>query len=500
MHVEMHVEVTIGEIQRASADTLVVNLFKGVERPGGATGAVDAALDGAISELIALGDFKGELGKIATLYPRGKLVAKRVLVAGLGEREGFDLEAVRCASASALKRAEQLGAKRVATIVHGGGIGGLDVAEAAQATVEGALLARYRYRAPGTPPTEGIEVLEVVEFDAAKRALIEAGTKVAKALAAGVTLARDLVNAPPNVATPSHLAEVAGKLAERYGFALTVGDRAWAEAEGMGAFLAVAKGAGEEPKFIVLEHNPAGRDEAPLVLVGKGITFDTGGISLKDREGMGEMKSDMAGAAAVLGTMKVIGELELERRVVAIAPCTENMPDAHAFRPSDVIRTKAGKTVEIVSTDAEGRLILADALAYASRYKPAAVVDLATLTGSIVVALGEGMGAGLFCNDEALQGRLLAAAEATRERLWPMPLWPEYRKAIESNVADLKNSGGRKGGVATSAVFLAAFTNYPWAHLDIAGMALASKEEAYTPRGGSGFGVRLLSEFLRRSK
>jgi leucyl aminopeptidase len=496
----MHVEVAIGDIQRASADTLVVNLFKGVGRPGGATGAVDRALEGAISELIALGDFKGELGEVAAFYPRGQLEAKRVLVVGLGEREAFDLEVVRRASASALKRAEKLGAERVATIVHGGGIGGLDVAEAAQATVEGALLALYRYRAPGAPPAEGIEVLEVVEFDAEKRALVEAGAKVAEAVAAGVALARDLVNAPPNVATPSYLAEVAAALAERHGFALVVGDRAWAEAEEMGAFLAVAKGAGEEPKFIVLEHNPAGRDEAPLVLVGKGITFDTGGISLKGREGMGEMKSDMAGAAAVLGTMEVVGDLGLERRVVAITPCTENMPDAHAYRPSDVIRTKAGKTVEIISTDAEGRLILADALAYAARYQPAAVVDLATLTGSMVVALGEGMGAGLFCNDEALQGRLLVAAEATRERLWPMPLWPEYRKAIESDVADLKNSGGRKGGVATSAVFLEAFTNYPWAHLDIAGTALASKGNAYTPRGGTGFGVRLLSEFLRRSK
>jgi leucyl aminopeptidase len=264
----------------------------------------------------------------------------------------------------------------------------------------------------------------------------------------------------------------------------------------MGAFLAVAQGAGEPPKFIVLEHNGDREGLPTVLLVGKGVTFDTGGVSIKPGEGMGAMKSDMGGAAAVLGTMEVVGRLNLPLHVVAIVPCTENMLDANAYRPSDVITASNGKTIEIISTDAEGRMILADALVYAGRYEPDMVVDLATLTGACIVALGR-QAAGLFSNDDKLRERLLKAGEASHERLWPLPLWDDYRKAIKSDVADMKNSGGRFGGVATAAVFLKEFTNYPWAHLDIAGMALSEKEEGYVPAGGTGFGVRLLAEFLR---
>ncbi len=265
----------------------------------------------------------------------------------------------------------------------------------------------------------------------------------------------------------------------------------------MGAFLAVAKGAGEPPKFIVLEHNSQ-RDDLPTIsLVGKGITFDTGGISIKPSQRMGLMKSDMGGAAAVLGTMKAIGLLGLPLRIIAIAPCTENMPDANAYRPADVIKASNGKTIEIISTDAEGRMVLADGLVYAKQYNPDAVVDLATLTGACVVALGQGMAAGLFSNDEELSQKLVTAGTSTQERVWPLPLWSDYRDAIKSNVADMKNSGGRMGGVATSAVFLQEFTDYPWAHLDIAGMAFSEKQKDYVPAGGTGYGVRLLIEFLR---
>jgi leucyl aminopeptidase len=234
-----------------------------------------------------------------------------------------------------------------------------------------------------------------------------------------------------------------------------------------------------------------------VVLVGKGITFDTGGISIKPSEKMDEMKSDMAGAAAVLGAMKVIGSLKLPVHVVSITPCTENMPDAHAYHPADVVTASNGKTIEIISTDAEGRLILADALVYASRYDPKAVVDLATLTGACVTALGKNIAAGLFCTHPDLSDKLVASGNYTHERLWPMPLWDDYLKSIESNVANIKNSGGRFGGVGTSAIFLKEFTAYPWAHLDIAGMALAEKEEGYIPVGGTGYGVRLLVDFLR---
>jgi leucyl aminopeptidase len=326
---------------------------------------------------------------------------------------------------------------------------------------------------------------------------IRAAVQVAEAVVAGVALARDLVNMPPNVGTPSKMAEVARDMAGGHGMAVTVGDRKWAARHNMGAFLGVARGAGEPPAFIILEHNGERDDLATVVLVGKGVTFDTGGISIKPTQDMERMKSDMAGAATVLGMMKTAALLDLPLRLIGLCPCTENMPDAHAYRPADVLKASNGKTIEIISTDAEGRLLLADALVYAGRYAPDAVIDLATLTGACVIALGKGMAAGLFSNDDELCRRLTEAGTASHERVWRLPLWEEYQEAIKSETADIKNSGGRWSGVSSSAIFLKQFTDYPWAHLDIAGMALADKDSGYTPAGATGFGVRLLAEFLR---
>ena len=495
----MNIGVNKGSIQESAADTIVVNLFKGVSTPGGATGAVDGALGGAISEIIASGDLTGEAGEVGVLYPRGAIPAKRVLVVGLGEADSFDLEGVRKAAAAAIRKAHQLGAEHLATIVHGAGIAELPAAASAQATVIGSVLAAYEFDADKQKNEDKSPVasLTLVEFDEAKIGSCEEGAAAAEAIARGVYLARDLVNMPPNIATPTKMAKVAREIGQEFGMKITVGGRKWAARRNMGAFLAVAKGAGEKPKFIVLEHNADRDDLVPIVLVGKGITFDTGGISIKPSEGMGNMKSDMGGAAAVLGAMKAVGGLNLPLRVIGITPCTENMPDAFAYRPADVIKASNGKTIEIISTDAEGRMVLADGLVYAGSYKPAAVVDLATLTGACVVALGKGMAAGMFSNDDSLRDALLAASENTHERLWPLPLWDDYKQAIKSDVADMKNSGGRMGGVATSAIFLKAFTDYPWAHLDIASMALNDKESGYTTRGGTGFGVRVLVDFLR---
>ncbi|MEO8083589.1 MAG: leucyl aminopeptidase [Ardenticatenales bacterium] len=487
-----------GAIQDAECDALIVNLFVGITAPGGATGAVDAALGGAISDLIVSGDLTGAAGEVKTLYPRGAIPAKRVLVVGLGPADGFDLHAVRRAAATAARTARDHGAATVATIVHGAGIGGLDAAQAAQATVEGMALALYRYDAPkktreDRPPLN----IDLVVQDADRVAAMEAGAKAGAAIADGVALARDLANGPPNICTPAYMADTARRIAGEAGLDVEVGDRAWAAGNGMGAFLAVAQGAGYAPAFIILGHNAARTDLPTIVLVGKGVTFDTGGISIKPSEGMEAMRGDMAGAAAVLGAMQAVGRLGLPLRVIGLTPCTENMPDANAYRPADVITASNGKTIEIISTDAEGRMILADALVYAERYKPAAVIDLATLTGACVVALGQNIAAGLFANDEALAERLLAAGQASRERLWRLPLWPEYREAIETDRADMKNSGGRQGGVATSAVFLQEFTAYPWAHLDIAGMMEQKKPWELGPAGATGYGVRLLIELLR---
>ncbi|HIP70379.1 MAG TPA: leucyl aminopeptidase [Anaerolineae bacterium] len=496
----MQINVQQGAIQAIEADTIIVNLFDDVTTPGGATGAVNQALGGAIADLIASGDLTGKAGEVGALYPRGAIPATRVLVVGLGKRDKFDLEGVRQAAAAGIKRARELNAHHTATIVHGAGIAGLEAAVAAQAVTEGSLLALNEYDAPKQREEEPreIESLTLVEFDEGKLAAIENGAATAVAIANGVNLARDLVNMPPNVATPTKLAQTARQISKEHGLKVKAGGRKWAARHNMGAFLAVAKGAGEKPKFIILEHNGDREDLPTVVLVGKGITFDTGGISIKPSANMGAMKSDMGGAAAVLGAMKTVGALDLPLRVIGIVPATENMPDAEAYRPADVITASNGKTIEIISTDAEGRMVLADGLVYAGRYNPDAVIDLATLTGSCIVALGKDMAAGLFSTDDSLRDRLTAAGQAAHERVWPLPLWDDYKEAIKSDVADMKNSGGRFGGVATSAIFLKQFTDYPWAHLDIAGMALTEKGNAYTPKGGTGYGVRLLVEMLRQ--
>jgi leucyl aminopeptidase len=500
----MKLNVVQGNIQESTADTLIVNLFEGATKPDGGSGAIDRALGGAISEMIASGDLRGKQDEVGVVYPRGMIPAKRVLVVGLGKKEELNLEGVRRAAAVAIKRARELNAKDVATIVHGAGAGGMRLSEAAQATTEGSMLGLYRYEAlkHSEESRNEIQSLTFIELDKEKVAEVEKGIRTAETIVSGVLLTRDLVNMPPNIATPSKLATVAEGIAESYGMKITVGDREWASERGMGGYLAVAKGAGESPKFIVLEHNSERTDADTIVIVGKGITFDSGGVSLKPSEKMEEMKSDMAGAAAILGTMKVVGMMKLPLRVIGLAPCTENMPDGTAYHPADVITASNGKTIEIISTDAEGRMALADALVYAKQYKPQAVIDLATLTGACVIALGEGVAAGLFCTDDWLRDRLVSSADATHERLWPMPLWDDYKEKIKSDVADLKNSGGRSGGVGTSAVFLKEFTEYPWAHIDIAGMALLAKkdESPYVPAGGSGYGVRLLVEFLRNWK
>ncbi len=495
----MEIKVLQGHLHEIAVDTIIINLFEDVESHGDVTGAIDQALGGAISDLTASGDISGKVGEVVVIYSRGEIPPRRIVIIGMGKPECIDLESIRRSAATGIMRARELKARQVATFIPRGLNSNNSLASITQAIAEGTLLALYRYDAlkHNVENKHDIQSLMLVEQDPDKIPEIEDGLSAAQAIVDGVYLTRDLINMPPNVATPTRLAEVAREIAKTHGMTLTIGDRVWAAKHNMGAFLAVAKGAGEPPSFIVLEHNPNQPSLDTIVLVGKGITFDTGGISIKPSEHMEEMKSDMSGAAAVLGAMKVVGQLNLPLHVIGIAPCTENMPDAGAYHPADIVTASNGKTIEIISTDAEGRMILSDALVYASRYAPKAVIDLATLTGACVVALGSGVAAGIFCNDDWLRDKLVASGMRTHERLWPMPLWDDYKKAIKSNVADMKNSGGRWGGVGTSAIFLKEFTDYPWAHLDIAGMALKDKEDGYIPVGGTGFGVRLLIDFLR---
>ena len=299
---------------------------------------------------------------------------------------------------------------------------------------------------------------------------------------------------PGNECTPAYLAEVAQQLAGRHGFAATILDKAAIVEEKLGALLAVAQGSAEEPRFIALEYKGSGG--APIVLIGKGVTFDTGGISIKPAQSMEEMKYDMSGAAAVLGTFEALGRLKPKLHVVGLIPSAENMPSATAYKPGDVVRSHLGKTIEVVNTDAEGRLLLGDALSYARRYKPACVVDAATLTGAIVIALGH-TASGVMGTDDALVEELRAAGERAGERLWPLPLWDEFRELIKSDIADMKNSGGRPAGSISAGWFLREFAEgYPWAHLDIAGTAYSDRDDITRVKGPTGVGVRLFSEFV----
>jgi leucyl aminopeptidase len=494
----MDFNVTQGDIARQETDCIVVNLFEGVSEPGGATAAVDRVLDGAIASLIATGDFSGKAGSSAALYTNGKLPAARVLVVGLGKQEKFDRNAARAAAATAARALAKLkGVQSFATVVHGAGAGGLDPAAAAQSVAEGTALALYvppQYKR--TPENARPAACTVVEFDAARLEAVRQGVARGAVVGAATCAGRDYSNEPPNVLTPAEFAHRAQAMAAGAGLRCEVlGEDAMGQL-GMNILLAVSRGSANEAQLIVLEHAPAGTEnDPPLVFVGKGITFDTGGISIKPSERMEEMKHDMSGAAAVVGALEAIGRLGLPRRVIGVAACVENMPDGNAFRPGDILTGMTGKTCEILSTDAEGRLILADALGYVARFDPAAVIDLATLTGAIGIALGP-HAAGLFYNDEAVKEALLRASDASGERLWPMPLFDEYMDTIKSEMAEVRNSGGRAGGVGTSAKFIEHFTEgYPWAHLDIASVAWTNVEkDPMKPKGATGFGVRLLVE------
>lgn len=496
----MEIQVVQGSITEEAVDLVVVNLFQGVTEPGGATGAVDRALDGAIRDLITAGDFAGKAGETALLYTRGALPAPRVLVVGLGEPAKFGLGVARDAAAIAARKARELGVNTLATIVHGAGVGGLDPMAGARVLVEGTRLGLYRFtgyrsQLPKDWKPDPRELV-IVERDPERLTAFRSGVARGEAIVQGVILARNMVNEPANLMTPAQVAEIALRLAAETGLKAQVLERADMAGLGMGILLAVSAASEQPPQFIILEHNPDREDLPTVVLVGKGVTFDSGGISLKPPEDMWRMKGDMAGAAAVIATLGVAARLQLPVHVVGLAPCAENLPGERAQKPGDVFTGMSGKTMEVISTDAEGRMLLADALAYAARFKPAAVVDIATLTGSQSIALGP-QAAAVFSNNDGLAARLLAAAGASGDRLWQMPLYDEYAEAIKSQVADVKNSGGRYGGIGTSAKFIEHFTEgYPWAHIDMASMGIHEDDKPAQPKGGTGYGVRLFTALL----
>ncbi len=495
----MEISVELKAIREVASELLVVSLFEGATSLEGAAGVVDKALGGAIGELLKAGDITGKADQTAVLYTRGAIPAKRVLIVGLGEQNKLSADGVRRAAASAAKAARKLRVTRYHSMVHGSGIGGLDPAEAAQAIVEGTILGGYSFTQHKSDLTDALPALEavtLVQADASTVTAVKQGASMGEVIAEAVCFVRDLVNQPSNFLTPTMLAEAAEEMAGELGLRCEVLEESDMAELGMGALLGVAQGAEEPAKFIILEYNGASADTAPYIVVGKGITFDSGGISLKPSEGMEAMKEDMAGAATALGTLRAVAALKLPVRVIGLMPATENLPSGRAYKPGDVVKSLSGLTIEVISTDAEGRLILADALAYAQRYQPKAVVDLATLTGACVVALGH-VTTGLMSNSPDLVRAIVSASAASGEKVWELPLYDEYAEQIKSDVADVKNTGGRPAGTITAGLFLSKFAKgYPWAHLDIAGTAFSDADKGYLVKGATGWGVRLLVQWL----
>jgi leucyl aminopeptidase len=454
---------------------------------------LDKATGGALDRLFSSGDFTGKRDETAIIYPTGSTA--RVLVVGLGKPEEVSRSSIRRAASVAAKRARGVGVARAAFHLPAESRRSVGPAEAGQAIGEGLAQGVWQFNDMRRPPEEKKPILEHIDILAPTDTdEVSRGHRIGAAIGAGQTLARGIQVLPGNVCTPTYVARMAEEIAARYGFGVTVLDKAAIVREKLGALLAVAQGSAEEPRFIALEYQ--GAPGAPVVLVGKGVTFDTGGISIKPAQNMEEMKYDMSGAAAVLGTFETLGRLRPKVHVVGLIPSTENMPSGTAVKPGDVITSASGKTIEVINTDAEGRLILCDALTYAKRYQPACVLDIATLTGAIVVALGHAA-TGVMGTDDALTEEVRAAGERAGERVWPLPLWDEYRELMKSDIADIKNAGGRPAGSISAGWFLREFVDgFPWAHLDIAGTAYTDREEATRIKGPTGLGVRLFSEFV----
>lgn len=496
---------------RATADELrtellVLHVFERDKTAVGFVAKVDRLYDGAIGRVLGSGDFGGRKNDTLVIYPPdADCGIRRVLLVGVGKREDHTVERLRRAVGTAVRVAEKMAIREMSISVghvhhlseHMGDY------YAGLAAVEAAILAAWDFRELKTQseesaPRAALDRVTVVAHDDDELSDLERAVAHGSVTARAANIARDLQQRPGNMATPSYVAERAQAIADRLKLKCTVLDRADMKKEGMHALLAVAQGSQEEPRFVVLEYRGGAKGERPLVLIGKGVTFDSGGISIKPADRMEEMKFDMSGAAAVIGAMHGIAEAGLAVNVVALAPLTENLPSGTALKPGDVISSHLGKSIEIINTDAEGRLILADALSYARRFEPAAIVNCATLTGAVVIALGH-HAIGLMGNNGSLIDQVRAAGQRTGERCWPLPLWDEYREQIDSTIADIKNSGGRAAGSITAGWFLKEFVqdDTPWVHLDIAGTAYRDETAPYLRKGAAGVPTRLLIDWVR---
>jgi len=489
-----NVEFQQSALSGAKLPMLVIGIFQDKELSS-AQRALDDRLDGFLSQVLESDDFRGKKDQTeVVLLPDSKPV-RRLLLAGLGERAKYQLDDVRKAAGNTVKAIQSRHLPEFGIELLGGDELQESPAEIAQAVTEGLMLGSYHFTEYKTNNNEDLYT--------SKKAIIISEEDVSSGVNRGAVLGRaslfvrDLANHPSNIMTPTRLAEEAEQIAKSGGFKCRVYDRDEVEKMGMGAFAGVAKGADEPPKFIVLEYYGGEKKAPPIAFVGKGITFDTGGISIKPSKKMHEMKYDMCGAGAVMGIMHAIAEIKPPLNIVAAVAATENMPGGKAYKPGDILKAYSGKTIEVLNTDAEGRLALADALAFVrEEFHPKYMINFATLTGAAVVALGHRASALLGNNDELIKD-ILAAGDYTGERCWQLPLWNEYSTDLESDAADIQNIGEQGAGTITAGAFLKAFVgDTPWAHLDIAGTASWSQEQPYIPKGASGVGVRLMMRWL----
>ncbi len=498
----MDITISSEDIQQLACDVLIVSATRTKNTAGIQLGKnasiIDNLLSGLISESGNSGEFKANSGELLTIHPLGKLQARRVIVFGLGLDEQSDAQTTRRAAATAARYAQNTGARHIVLADD-------DTPSSlhqTQATLEGALLGLYTFRKYQSNSENKNTIEQItVSSSSSQREELEQVLQKAQILAEATNFARTLINEPPAVLTPTELANRASTMAQQVGLEYEIFDKERITELEMGGLLAVSQGSEEPPRFIILRYRGDSSTNKGIAFVGKGITFDTGGVSLKPAAGMDEMKGDMGGAAAVLGALQAIAQLKPHINVTALVPTCENMLSGSAYLPGDIVRPMKGPTIEIVNTDAEGRLILADALSYAVQEGLSPIIDLATLTGGIVVALGSKM-TGLFSNNSQLTDDLLAAGRAIGEKYWPMPLDDDYNEYIRSEIADIKQTGGREASSVTAAKILQHYVaDTDWAHLDIAGTSYVESKKSYQEKGGTGVGVRTLTEFaLQRAQ
>ncbi len=497
----MKIGIQNKDIRSVKCDILALNVFEGTIRPAGELSAVDKALKGMISSMISGKDISGGKSSHLLLHTHGKISAKYVLLVGCGKRDEFDLEAVRIYAAEIIKQAKKVKAGIVAAVIPSDAVSGAGPFDACRSFLESAELRDYEFTGYKSDKKNNdrasLEEMILIEHDPSYAKTYKKAADLARICAGAANKARELVNMPSNMLTPKTFASEAKKVCFKSSLRLKVLTSSDIKRIGMGAVWGVAKGSDNEPLVLIIEYQGAGAAAKPTALIGKGVTFDSGGISIKPSKKMHEMKEDMAGAAAVLFSVEAAAKLKIKKNIIGVIPLVENMPSGGALKPGDVIKTLSGKTVEIISTDAEGRLILADAITYAKKLGASRIIDLATLTGACTVCLGD-IAAAAIGNDKEFTETVIASAERSGERLWELPLYEEYREYLKSSVADLKNcSDLGKASTSTAAIFLKAFVgDTPWVHVDIAGIASLEREIRFLGKGASGAGVLTVVNYL----